>query len=225
MQNCVVSMGFSNQFWIFLGLSCLEFIFLLGPAIYFKKARKETPFTSLITRSFPHKRSSFSRLGDIGAGIAGGVFLNLIAYGVLYATFYGIIGIFGENFYNTASSGSIDVSPDGISIGEVICTIIIYFGIVGVCEEYFFRCVLFVELKKVVKNWSYIINGLVFSLFHVFPGIVPLQTTITYFFYYFILGVLLCILFDSQNNDLLSNIIAHGLFNSIPLFLILFRSF
>ncbi|MHA1111474.1 MAG: lysostaphin resistance A-like protein [Promethearchaeota archaeon] len=214
-------MAFSNQFWIFLGLSCLEFIFLVGPAIYFKKVRKESVYTSLILKPFPQKRSGWSRLGDVGAGIAAGVFLNLIAYGVLFATFYGIIGIFGEDFYNIASSGSIDVSPDAISIGEVICTILIYFLIVGVCEEYVFRSVLFVELKKVLKKWSYIINGVIFALFHVFPGIVPIQTTVTYFFYYFIIGILFCVLLDSQNNDLLSNIIAHGVFNSISLVIVL----
>ncbi|TFG19279.1 MAG: CPBP family intramembrane metalloprotease [Promethearchaeota archaeon] len=214
-------MGFSTSFWIFLGLSCLEFIFLIGPAIYFKKVRKESIYESLISKSFPSKRSYLSRLGDIGAGIAAGVFLNLIALGVLYTTFYSIVGLFGEDFYNVANTGSIDVSPNAVSIGEAICTILIYFVIVGVCEEYFFRSVLFIELKKVLKNWSYIINGVVFALFHVFPGIVPIQTTVTYFFYYFIIGILFCILLDSQNSDLLSNIIAHGVFNSIPLVLFL----
>ena len=215
-------MGFSSKFWIFLGLSCLEIIFLLGPAIYYKKARNESMNTSLLKRSFPHKRSPLERLGDIGAGIAAGVFLYLIAYGLLIATYYGIIGIFGEDFYGAAISGSIDLSPDTIFIGEVICTILIYFLIIGVCEEYIFRSVLFLELKKVLGNWSYVINGLIFALYHVFPGIVPIQTTITYFFYYFILGILLCVLLDKQNNDLLSNIIAHGVFNSIPLIIILF---
>ena len=215
-------MGFSSKFWIFLGLSCLEFIFLVGPAIYFKKVRKESIYSSLILKSFPQKRSGWSRLGDIGAGIAAGIFLYLIAYGLLIATYYGIVGIFGEDFYGAAISGSIDVSPDTVFIGEVICTILIYFLIIAVCEEYFFRSVLFVELKKVVGNWSYIINGLIFALYHIFPGIVPIQTTITYFFYYFVIGILLCVLLDKQKNDSLSNIIAHGVFNSIPLLIILF---
>jgi membrane protease YdiL (CAAX protease family) len=219
LQNDLVGMAFSDQFWIFLGLSGLEFIFLVGPAIYFKIARKENPFTSLIARSFPRKRSSLSRLGDVGAGVGVGIFLSLFAYGLLFATFYAVVGIFGDNFYNTANSGSIDVSPEQVSIGEAIGLILINFVIIGVCEEYFFRGVLFVELKKVVNNWSYIINGIAFSLYHIFPGIVPIQTTVTYFPYYFILGIFLCVLLDSQNNDLLSNIIAHGMFNSIPIIL------
>jgi membrane protease YdiL (CAAX protease family) len=222
LQNCVVCMGFSRQFWIFLGLSCLEFVFLLGPALFYKFVKKETIRTSILLRSFPHKRSVLARIGDITVGISSGIFLNFIAQGLLFATYYGIIAVFGENFYGAANSGSIDLSPDGNSIGEVICTILIYCVIVGFCEEYFFRSVLFVGLKKILKNWSYLINGILFALFHIFPGIVPIQTTITYFLYYFILGILLCILLDYQENDVLSNIIAHGVFNSLPLILRLF---
>lgn len=215
-------MGFSKQFWIFLGLSCLEFIFLIGPSIYYKLVRKENLQTSLLLRSFPQKRSFLSRMGDILVGIAAGIFLSFLAQGLIYGTYYSIIGLFGEDFYTTASSGSIDVFPDAFSIGEVICIILVNFLIIGICEEYFFRGVLFAELKKVLKNWSYVINGVIFALYHVFPGIVPIQTTITYFLYYFILAILLSVLLKNQYNDLLSNIIAHGVFNSIPIILSLF---
>ena len=215
-------MTISRQLWFFLLLCCLEFIFIIGPILYYKFVQKENIRTSLFAKFVPSKRTPLARLGDVGAGISVGVFLSFLATGLLYTTYYSIIGLFGEDFYNTASSGSIDVVPDTLSIAEVIIIIFINFFIIGVCEEYFFRGVLFLELKKYVKNWSYLINGIVFSLYHVFPGVVPIQTTVTYFLYYFILGILLCVLFDSQNNDLISNVIAHGVFNSIPLILSLF---
>ncbi|MBN2155548.1 MAG: CPBP family intramembrane metalloprotease [Candidatus Lokiarchaeota archaeon] len=215
-------MGFSLRFWIFLLLCLLEFLLLFGPAIYFKLVRKEKMYSSIILRSFPQKRSIPSRVGDVVMGMSAGVFLSFFAQGFLYASILAIIRIFGENFYNTASSGSIDVVPVTLSVSESIVTILINFVIIGVCEEYFFRGVLFLELKKVLGKWSYPINGLIFALYHVFPGIVPIQTTITYFFYYYILGILLCLLVKSQNNDLLSNMIAHGMFNSIPILLSFF---
>ncbi len=210
-------MGFSKQFYFFLLLSCLEFLFLIGPAIYYKIVRKEQLKRSIILRSFPQQRSILSRIGDVAIGISAGVFLSFLARGLLLASVLSIVNIFGEDFYNTASSGSIDVIPQTLSVGEIVITILINFFVIGICEEYFFRGVLFVELKKIIKNWSYAINGLVFALYHVFPGIVPYQTTVTYFIYYFVIGILLCILSNANNNDLLLNFIAHGVFNSLPL--------
>ncbi len=215
-------MVFSREVWIFFGLSCIEFLFLICPAIFFKITHRESLKTSILSRSFPHKQSILVRFGDVVTGILSGIFLSFLAQGLLYGTYLSIIGLFGENFYNTASSGSIDVIPTTVSIAESIFMILIYFLIIGVCEEYFFRSVLFVELKKMIKNWSYIINGIIFGLYHVFPGVVPIQTTITFFPYYFLLGILLCVLLEVQKNDLLSNIIAHGVFNALPLIISFF---
>jgi len=215
-------MGFSQQFWILLLLSLLEFIFLLGPVIYYKITKKENMYSSIVVRALPPKHSLRARIVDIIVGVSAGVFLSFFAQGLLYGTVRGIIAIFGVEFYDLANSGSIDLIPPSLSTGEIIVFSLINFFVIGLCEEYFFRSVLFIEFKKKLKNWSYLLNGTIFALYHVFPGIVPIQTTITYFLYYFLLAIFLCVLLETNNNDLLSNIIAHGTFNTIPLILSLF---
>ena len=160
-------MGFSKEFWIFVGLSSLEFLFLIGSAIFFKFVKKESLRVSLLQRSFPEKKSWIVRIGDIGAGITAGVLLTFFAMGFISFTRFSVIKMFGREFYNTASSGSIDVIPPVLSLEEIILTIVIFYLVIGVCEEFFFRSVLYVELKPYLKNWTYIVNGVIFALFHV----------------------------------------------------------
>jgi hypothetical protein len=111
------------------------------------------------------------------------------------------------------------VTPPILNPADLIISILISFILVGFSEEFFFRGFLNREIGKTSKIKGAILSAAFFSLFHVFPGIVPIQTTVTFFLYYFLMGLLFTGLINYRKGQLLSAIIAHGTFNSIILIL------
>jgi membrane protease YdiL (CAAX protease family) len=109
----------------------------------------------------------------------------------------------------------VDTSPPSLSPFELIITVILNFAIVGLAEEFCFRGVLLKEFSKKSKFRGLLISSGFFMIYHVFPGIVPLSTFLTFWLYYFIFGVILAGITLLNKGDLIMAIIAHGSFNSI----------
>ncbi|MFX1427840.1 MAG: CPBP family intramembrane glutamic endopeptidase, partial [Promethearchaeota archaeon] len=102
---------------------------------------------------------------------------------------------------------------------QLAILIMLQIVLVGPCEEAFFRVFLINKFKEKVKiTYSIIISSIFFTLYHVPPFIVPFTTVITFFGYFFTLGILLALIFVYFDFSLIPCSIAHSFFN-ILLFL------
>ncbi|MHA1890427.1 MAG: lysostaphin resistance A-like protein [Promethearchaeota archaeon] len=220
MQNVLNGIDLASSTTSFIFVSLLELLFLLGAAIYFKikKLKIQKEFKHRIKT--PRISSKKQVLKETFIGASFGVILLLVgmAFQVLVKSL--VVAIAGSEFYNDATSGSVNTIPEKITFTDLLITSTIMFTLVAFCEEFFFRALIFRDLrKKVSQAAAIIISSSTFAIYHVMPGIVPLQTFITFFPYYFFIGILLCLLYEWRNNSLLTVVIAHGFFNTIILIL------
>ncbi len=200
-------------FFIF---SSLELLFILIPLIFFKVQDKDLK-QEFLGRIFPSKRGFKKRILDviIGVGLGFG-FYYLSKY--LSQTIYTIIVEFkGEQYYQDAAAGSVNTTPPSFSTIEFVFSIIVMFIFVGLSEEYCFRGVLLKEFARKNRALGVILSSVIFMLYHVFPGIVPWMTFLTFWPYYLIFGIILSLVVVLNDFDLLMAIIAHGNFNAILL--------
>ncbi|MHA1512354.1 MAG: lysostaphin resistance A-like protein, partial [Promethearchaeota archaeon] len=203
--------------------SAAELIFIAIPMIVFKLQKKDLKyeFRHRIVPNEMLNRNFWFRLADIIMGIFIGVFFYY--FGGLLATTIRkvIIQIMGEDFYNTASEGSVNTTPPPpppdpfIIWALIIVGVIVIFVTVAFAEEFCFRGVLLKEFNHKNKVFGVILSSILFMLFHVMPGIVLWSTFMTFWLYYFAFGVLLSLITIFQKGDLIVSIVAHGTFNSI----------
>jgi len=200
-----------------------ELIFIAIPMIVFKLQKKDLKyeFRHRIVPNEMLNRNFWFRLADIIMGIFIGVFFYYFG-GLLAITIKKvIIEIMGEEFYNTASVGSVNTTPpppppDPLIIWTLIIVgVIVIFTTVAFAEEFCFRGVLLKEFNHKNKVFGVILSSTLFMLFHVMPGIVPWSTFLTFWLYYFVFGVLISLITMFQKGDLIVSIVAHGTFNSI----------
>lgn len=192
----------------------LELLFILIPLIVFKLQKKSLK-EELRVRIIPIHRPFWQRILDIGIGF--GIGYLFVYLGGFMATIIRqiTIQIFGTAFYGQAVEGSVNTTPPSMEIWEVIISFVLMFGVVAFSEEFCFRGVLFKEFGKKSPLLGLILSSGLFMIYHVFPGIVPIQTFVTFWLYYFIFGIILGLLTWIQKGDLLMAIVAHGTFNSL----------
>ncbi|MHA1727340.1 MAG: lysostaphin resistance A-like protein [Promethearchaeota archaeon] len=198
----------------FVLVSLFELLFLLVSLIFFL-VRKRSPKKEFKKILSPEKRQISVQIADIFLGIGVGLFFYFLGKLILKLNIQGIILIFGEDFYLTGVGGTVNVTPPNKTLLDLILSISVSFLLVGFCEEFFFRGFLFKEFSMKSKKIGGLTSSLIFSIYHVFPGIVPIQTTVTFFLYYLIMGILFVILLYYRKGQILSAIIAHGTFNSL----------
>ncbi len=161
------------------------------------------------------------RLIDIGLGLIIGVLFYFIGNYLYQLTRIVIVNLLGEEFFQIAQQGSVNTSPPApppnlALIWLLIITgIIVQFVVVAFSEEFCFRGVILKELNHISKTMGIIISSALFMLYHVIPGIVPLQTFVSFSPYYFSFGLLLAFSSLVKKQDLIVAITAHATFNSI----------
>ncbi|MHA1731641.1 MAG: CPBP family intramembrane glutamic endopeptidase [Promethearchaeota archaeon] len=143
----------------------------------------------------------------VGAGM---LFLGEFSWALGY---YVTVALFGREYYEEASAGAVDTSPPSLNHFQVVLVVVLMFVVVGACEELFFRGLLLEELPG-RSSVRVFIATILFAIYHVPPGIVPLQTTSTFIWYYASLGLVLGLLY-LWRGSLLAPIVAHGLFNAV----------
>jgi membrane protease YdiL (CAAX protease family) len=199
---------------VFFLVSLMELFFFGIAIIYFKLKRKK--ISDEFTLIFQiHKRGARDWILGIGIGLGIGIILYLYGQILIIATIKVVVLTLGRDFYIIASEGSINVTPPSVTILDLTVTILVSYLIIGPSEEFFFRGFLYRETSKLSVFWRFIITSFIFALFHVFPGLVPIQTTVTYIFFYFIMGLLFTWVVYFKKGDLIPAIIAHGTYNSI----------
>ncbi|MHA1672139.1 MAG: lysostaphin resistance A-like protein [Promethearchaeota archaeon] len=212
--------GSAVTFFIF---SLAEIIFILIPLLIFKLQKKDLryEFRHRIVPNEQLKRKTSLRIVDVLIGF--GIGFGFYFLGSLMTTLNRTIIILwnGEDYYQSASAGSVNTTPpppppDPLIIWcLIVIGVILFFTTVAVSEEFCFRGVIMKEIGHKSKFWAVIISGAFFMLYHVFPGIVPWATFLTFWSYYFIFGVLLALITIYRKGDLIIPIIAHGTLNSI----------
>jgi membrane protease YdiL (CAAX protease family) len=161
------------------------------------------------------------RFADASAGFVIGILFYKLGGYISVISKWVVTSLLGEAFYLKAQDGSVNTTPPPPPPNPLLIWTLIVLGVliqfifVAISEEYCFRGVLLKEFGHISQILGIIVSSLIFMIYHVFPGIVPLETFITFGPYYFCFGVLLCFCTIVQKGDLITAIVAHGTFNSI----------
>ena len=161
------------------------------------------------------------RIADIGFGIIIGTLFYFIGNFLYFLTKNVIIAWLGADFFKIAQDGSVNTVPpppppsNAIIWLLIISGVIVQFGVVALSEEFCFRGVLLKELNHKSLPLGILLSSFFFMIYHILPGVVPIQTTLVFSVYYFVFGLLLSFSALIQKQDLITAIVAHGTFNSI----------
>ncbi len=205
--------------WILILLSLFEVLFILIPAFIASKVEKTSFTEELKAMGFRESQDSvIQKLSHISNGLAIGAFLFFS--GRYIYQFFRILTelIFGSTFISEGERSRISTTPNQPNLLQLLILMLIQLTVVAISEEAFFRSFVIQKFNNIFRPYvSIAISSLLFSLYHVPPFIVPLSTVITYFGYYFTIGVVLALLFIWSNKNLLSVVICHGWFNILVL--------
>ena len=202
--------------WILIVLIFLEIFLIIIPALVASKLGENSFKEELKEMGFrKNMELSFDIVMKIFAGFSIGILFFLISGYILFF-FNNIIveTIFGNYFVEKGREGVLRTEPIKPNIIQIIIVIILQFIIVGPCEEGFFRGFVFKKCSQKIKIvYSYIISSILFSIYHTPFFLVPIETIITYFGYYFTFGLFLALIFKYFKNSIIPGSIAHAIFN------------
>ncbi len=219
-SNPFLSLDFINSpEFLVVGLF-LELLFIVPPFLYL---RKNFPPHSTVMRfqvlGLPLGREKSKNTWlEVLIGLGVGVTMVFLVNGVQFLSeqFWG--AIFGPDFvangvnaFGETSMGVIPLNPL-----QLVFIWVGMFGAVGVSEEILYRG--FTQ-RGLVQSWGkgagILVTALLFTLAHILPGIVPLETFAVFFLPYFAISLLLGGMREWRKGNLLACIIAHGFYNSL----------
>ena len=202
--------------WILICITFLELLLIVIPALIASKVEKKTFKEEIIEMGFiKSDDQSISLIFKIIAGLMVGFVFFLIGGFIIYF-FKDIIVefIFGAIFVQAGEEGAISTAPLNPDLLQILIIIILQVVIVAPCEEGFFRGFIIKKSNQKLKtSWAIILASTCFAFFHTPPFLVSIATIISYFGYYFTLGVLLSLVFKLFDNSLIPCLIAHAFFN------------
>ncbi|MFW9895536.1 MAG: CPBP family intramembrane glutamic endopeptidase [Candidatus Thorarchaeota archaeon] len=209
-------MQLGENSWILITLIFLEILLVFIPAFISSKIEKKKIVDSLSEMGFEKNEDILIK---IIAGLSTGVLLFFLGNFLIYIFRNVLIEtLFGSGFAEQGQEGVIITTPIQPNIIQISIIIILQIIIVGPSEEAFFRVFIIKKLQvKIKTRYSIIISSIIFALYHVPPFIVPFSTIVTFFGYYFTLGVLLSLISLWFNHSLIPNSIAHSCFNILIL--------
>ncbi len=209
-----MAIDFAPTASIFILIHLFELLYFIGPVIFFKIKNWDVKY-EINKRIYPVKTTSIQKSLEILKGIIFGFSFIFIAAGVSYLIEKTVISLFSEDIYHTASESTINTTPPSLNYFELFIIIVLNYVLVAFCEEFFYRGVIFEYLKQKNPRSGAVISSLLFAIYHVPPGLVPFLTTLVFFPYYFIFGLMLCKIVQNDYGNLLTAIIAHGTMNAI----------
>ena len=215
-----IELGQDPMFLIFL--SFLEILLITIPVFLsslIKKKNIKEEFKEIGFRNFYVKKLKFINSIILSLAIGFGFYVLSMPLSLFLLDFL-IPIIFGIDFVRIAISNTINTTPINPSPIELLILVLLQIVIVAPCEEGFFRGFLISKLSsKWRKSLTVLFSSSIFSIYHIPPFIVPFQTVISFFGYYFFFGIFLSILFIENKGVLLPCIIAHSSFNILILIL------
>ncbi len=207
--------------WILILLTPLELLYIFIPAFITAKIEKtslRTQLKNILLLNPERYKLSKDFVLKIVLKIIIGLILGTVLFliGAYIFLFFRVIIeiLFGKRFVSEAEINAISTEVLQPNLLQVIILIILQLTIVALSEEAFFRSFLILKLKKKIKyGASIIISSIIFALYHTPPFLVPISTVITYFGYYFSLGIIISLIFLSFRKSLIIVIICHGFYN------------
>lgn len=218
----MMSIQLAQNFWILIIFYCLELLLILVPIFISAKLEKKSIRLEFREIGF---FIGIKRLYNISLKIILGfdiaIFLYLLGGLLLYV--YRdilIVSLFGIQFVKQGIVNSINTAPLYPSPIEITVYIILQLFITAPSEEGFFRGFIIQKLNHKLKLiYSMLISSIIFALYHTPPFLVPIQTVISYFGYFFLIGLIFAIIFIMSNRSLSMCIITHSFFNILVLIL------
>lgn len=211
-----------ENFWILVILMSLELFLIIFPVLISAKLEKKSLKEEFKEIGFFREvKNTYRTCIRIILGIDIGIFLYLFS-GFLLFVYRNILieSLFGTRFVEEGITNIINTEPIQPSYIEISIAIILQILITGPCEESFFRGFLIQKLNYKLKLiYSIVLSSIFFTLYHVPPFLVPLQTIITYFGYYFAIGSLFALIFIYSGRSLITCSTAHSVFNILVLIL------
>lgn len=212
---------YSPLFTTLLTLS--ELIFLIIPLFIVKKFIQKPSYKNSIKLLgvYNDRRIKNYLLKEVLIGISFAVGAYLVVQLVSFLTDLSFSAIFGqqalENAYGTYQEG-VGGAITANSIMELIISMILMIVIIGPSEEVMFRGFSQKGLdRKVGKQWAIVISTLLFTFFHVIPGLMPLDLFLLLFPPYLIISLMLCSLYVWRKENLIACIIGHGVYNALTI--------
>lgn len=211
--------------------SLFEFFFILIPLISVRKYLKTPTFkNSFGILGIPINQNKLNILKEIFLGLGYAVvgiflvnFVSLILELIL-SLFFDVQGIIS----NQNPSSEIDMYISSSSLFEIILLILVMLIVVGPSEEIAFRGYTQKGLVRNLGNKSgIIITALIFTMIHLLTLFLtalnsPISFLVTFilmFFPYFVLSLLLGLIFYYRDENLISPIVLHGVYNSLTILL------
>lgn len=200
-------------------ITFFEIFLILIPALIASKIEKRPIIEEFKEMGFLQKINSLKNFTlKIFLGLLIGTFFFFFSSFVLYFFTFIVQTLFGTQFVEQGVENAITTEPFNPTITQLIIIITIQIIIVGPCEEGFFRGFIIKKSQKKMKLiYSVILSTFIFTIYHVPPFLVPGSTIITFFGYFFTLGMLLALTFIFFKNSLLPSSIAHSMFNILIL--------
>ncbi len=202
--------------WILIGLTFLELMFVIIPALIFSKLEKRSFQEIIKDMGFRENENLLIKIiTGLGLGI---LFFFFGSYIIIFFKDIIITNLFGSGFVELGQKGAISTEPIHPNIIQMVIIIILNILIIGPCEEAFFRGFLIKKFEtKLNLIFSIFLSSLIFTLYHVPPILVPITTIITYSGYYLVFGVLLSLIFVYFEYSIIPCSIAHSCFNILIL--------
>jgi membrane protease YdiL (CAAX protease family) len=196
----------------------LETLLVFIPALISSKIEKK-PFKKLLSEMGFKKNEDI--LIKIIAGLSIGIFLFFFG-NVLIIFFRDIVveNLLGTGFIEQGQEGLINTTPIQPDVFQLLILVILQIIIIGPCEEAFFRAFIIKKFQGKIKVvYGVLISSIFFTSYHVPPFLVPITTILTFFGYYFVIGVFLALIFIYFNYSLIPCSVAHSFFNILILLL------
>ena len=205
---------------ILIILTLFESFLIIVPNLLSSKIEKRKFKDELIELGFKYKNDTFFRLSlKYFLGILIGITLFMIANFILFSFKEILIkNLFGNEFVEKGNENTINTNPIKSSFLELFTLIILQLIIVGPCEEAFFRGFIIRKCKKKMHlSLAITFSSICFALYHIPPFLVPIHTIITFFGYYFLVGIFLSIIYILFNFSLIPSMATHSVFNILTL--------
>ncbi|MFW9969747.1 MAG: CPBP family intramembrane glutamic endopeptidase [Candidatus Odinarchaeota archaeon] len=198
--------------WILIGIMFFEVLFIILPALLFSRIRKQSFIGEINEMGFQKNKNMVIKIvAGVGFGI---LFFFLGDFIVIFFRDFLSRNLFGNKFVELAQEGAINTAPIQPNSIQLFILIILQLFIIGPCEEGFFRGFLIKKCNiKLKQIYSILISSAIFTLYHVPPFLVPIQTIMTYFGYFFTFGLLLSFIFVYFNYSIVPCSVAHSCFN------------
>ncbi len=211
---------FSTEFLI-VGLF-IEICFILLPFIYLRKYfPPHSAKYKFQVMGLPIGREKTQKLWlEILIGLGVGFGLVFLVTGIQVLSELLWEAVLGPSFveYGVNAFGETDMGLVPMNSVQLVLIWVAMFVAVGFGEELLYRG--FTQ-RGLVKKWGkgagILVTAMLFTLAHIVPGLVPIQTFIVFFLPYFAISLLLGYMREWRKGNLLACIIAHGFYNSLIL--------